>query len=56
MEVPMIASVHIADVGLRSALPLLRKAPPPGSIPGLRHADVGAAAPLGGSALPDASA
>jgi hypothetical protein len=48
----MIASVHVADVGVRSALGLLRKAPAPGSIPGLRHANVALAAPLGGSLTP----
>lgn len=48
----MIASVHLADVGVRSALAIARKAPPPGSIPGLRHANVGLAAPLGGSVIP----
>ena len=48
----MIASVHLADVGVRSALALNRKAPPPGSIPGLRHANVALAAPLGGSVFP----
>lgn len=47
----MIASVHIADVGVRRALAITRKAPPAGSIAGLRHADVGLAAPLGGSVL-----
>jgi hypothetical protein len=48
----MIASVHLADVGVRSALSISRKAPGPGSIPGLRRAEVGIAAPLGGSVLP----
>jgi len=48
----MIASVHLADVGVRSALALNRKAPPPGSIRGLRHANIALAAPLGGSVLP----
>ena len=48
----MIASVHLADVGVRSALALNRKAPSPGSIPGLRHANIALAAPLGGSVLP----
>ncbi|MEY2447758.1 MAG: hypothetical protein QOH79_1234 [Acidimicrobiaceae bacterium] len=45
----MIASVHLADVGVRSALGILRKAPKPGSIAGLRHADVGTLAPLSAS-------
>ena len=48
----MIASVHLADVGVRKTLALTRKPPAPGSIPGLRHANVGIAAPLGGSAFP----
>jgi hypothetical protein len=48
----MIASVHIADVGVGSALRLARRAPKPGSIPGLRHANVALAAPLGGSMAP----
>ena len=48
----MIASVHIADVGVRSALGVLRKAPDGNAVPGLRQANVAAAAPLGGSALP----
>jgi hypothetical protein len=48
----MIASVHIADVGARTALAINRKAPPAGSIPGLRHADVGLAALLSPGTLP----
>ena len=48
----MIASVRVADVGTRRALRLLRRAPRPGSIPGLRHADVGLTAPLSRSVLP----
>src|SRR4051794_34689458 len=48
----MIASVHIADVGARSALAITRKAPPPGSIAGLRSAGVGLAAPLSKTVLP----
>jgi hypothetical protein len=48
----IIASVHIADVGARSALSILRKPPDPGAINGLRHADVGLAAPLRGSVRP----
>jgi hypothetical protein len=52
MEVRMIASVHVADVGLPSALAVLRKAPKADKVPGLRHADVGSAAPLGGSVFP----
>ncbi|MEY2475372.1 MAG: hypothetical protein QOG87_687, partial [Actinomycetota bacterium] len=48
----MIASVHVADVGVGSALAVMRKAPQPDKVPGLRHADVGLAAPLGGGVLP----
>jgi hypothetical protein len=46
---PAIASVHIADVGARTALALTRKAP---SADGLLNADVGLAAPLGASMVP----
>ncbi|MEY2430280.1 MAG: hypothetical protein QOC92_5 [Acidimicrobiaceae bacterium] len=42
----MIASVHIADIGIRSALAAVRKVPKPGSIEGLRTASVGIAAPF----------
>jgi hypothetical protein len=51
----VIASVHIANVGARAALGVLRKAPEPASVKGLRHADVALTAPLRGSqsALPD---
>jgi hypothetical protein len=45
----MIASVHIADVGARAALGVLRRAP---SAPGLRQANVATTAPLGGSLRP----
>ena len=48
----MIASVHIADVGVPSALKVLRKAPRSDAVPGLRHASVGLVAPLSGSVLP----
>ena len=48
----MIASVHLADVGFPASLAVLRKAPKPKDVPGLRHAEVAVAAPLGGSALP----
>jgi hypothetical protein len=47
----MIASVHIANVGLGSALSIVRSAPKPGSIPGLRHAEVAITAPLSASLL-----
>jgi len=48
----MIVSVHMADVGPRIALTALRKAPDPGSTPGLRHADVALTAPLSHRMLP----
>ena len=46
-----VASVHIADVGIRKGLRFVRKAPTPSSIQGLRHADVGLTAPLSSSLL-----
>ena len=48
----MIASVHIADVGARSLLSVLRRAPQPADAPGLRHADVAMGALLAGAAVP----
>jgi len=48
----MLVSVHLADVGVPAALSIARKPPLPGSIAGLRHANVGVAAPLSGSLLP----
>src|SRR5688500_11536319 len=48
----MIASVHVADVGVRRALALLTKVPKPAAVPGLRSAKAGVAAPLGPSVLP----
>jgi hypothetical protein len=47
----MIASVHVADVGPRRALPALLRPPRPGAVPGLRSADVGLTAPLSASVL-----
>jgi hypothetical protein len=47
----MVATVHIADVGVRTALGVIRKPPAPGAIPGLRHADVAIAAPLRSRAI-----
>jgi hypothetical protein len=49
---PMIASVHLADVGPRAALGVVRRAPRPTTTPGLRHANVALTAPLSGSVLP----
>src|SRR3981081_4190561 len=51
-EARMIASVHLADVGARSALAIPRKTPRPATTPGLRDATVALAAPLGGSTRP----
>jgi hypothetical protein len=48
----VIASVHIADIGGRHALGVLRKAPKPATTPGLRHANVALTAPLSGSLRP----
>src|SRR3954470_7887908 len=47
-----VVSVHIADVGAGHALRLLARRPKAGSIPGLRHAEIGSAAPLGPAVLP----
>jgi hypothetical protein len=47
----MIASVHIADVGGRSALALVRKVPKPAEISGLRHANIALSAPLSDSLI-----
>ncbi len=52
----MIASVHVADVGGRKALGVLRKAPKAASTPGLRHANVALTAPLSGSLRPSPDA
>jgi hypothetical protein len=51
-EVVMIASVHVADVGARTGIALLRQAPRPASTNGLRHADIGFAAPLSSKVRP----
>jgi hypothetical protein len=47
----MIASVHIADVGPKAAFTIIRKVPAPGSIDGLRNANVAIAAPFSGTLL-----
>jgi len=47
----MIASVHIANVGPRSTLSVLRKAPKPAEVGGLRNAEVALTAPLSASVL-----
>ena len=43
----MIGSVHLANVGVRSTLGIVRKSVRPGSIDGLRDANVGVTAPFG---------
>jgi len=48
----VIASVHIADVGVRTAFGGARNAPRPTSVPGLRHANIGLAAPLSKRVMP----
>lgn len=45
-------SIHIADVGVKTGLKLLRRRLAPDSVPGLRRAEFAAAAPLSGSLLP----
>ena len=44
----MIATVHIADIGAAQAVRTLLRPPSPKGTPGLRHADIGLAAPLSG--------
>src|SRR3954468_20420940 len=48
----MILSVHLADVGKRAAVALLRRRPDPTQVPGLRWAELTLAAALGGGLLP----
>jgi hypothetical protein len=48
----VIVSVHLADVGRRAALRVLRRRPDPSQEPGLRYAETVIAAPLGGGLLP----
>jgi hypothetical protein len=43
----MIGSLHLADTGVRATVASLRRTPSPGGTPGLRHARVVVAAPLG---------
>lgn len=47
-----IVSVHLADLGVARTLRLQARGPKAGRIAGLRHADVGIAAPLTESVLP----
>ncbi len=51
----MLVSLHIADTSLRTAVRLFVSPPKPASTPGLRRANVGFAAPLGGSLFPSPS-
>ena len=48
----MIVSVHLADVGLGKAAPILLRPPRPGAIPGLTYAETVTTTALGGSLLP----
>jgi hypothetical protein len=51
----MLASVHVANTGIGAGLSVIRSVPKPGSIPGLRQAEVAITAPLSASlvAQPD---
>src|SRR5205823_14087599 len=51
-EAVMIASVHVADLSMGRALSVVRRAPVPGAVSGLRWATVALAAPLRSSLLP----
>jgi hypothetical protein len=48
----MVASIHIADVPLRTALRLLKSPPTPDGTDGLLHANIAAAVPLRRGAIP----
>src|SRR3954447_6350245 len=48
----MIASVHLADVGIKKAVGAQPKVPKPAKVPGLRSARLGFAAPLRPQLLP----
>ncbi|HVJ98175.1 MAG TPA: spheroidene monooxygenase, partial [Acidimicrobiia bacterium] len=48
----VIASVHLAEVGIRALPSVLRGAPRAGSMPGLRQANVAIAAPLRTGPIP----
>ena len=48
----MIASVHLADLSVPTALGLLAKPPKPTANPGLRHANIGLAATLSKRVIP----
>lgn len=51
-----VVSVHIADIGVGAGLGLLLKGLRPGSVHGLRHADVGTAGELSASVRPKPTA
>jgi hypothetical protein len=48
----MLAAVHLADVDARTALRLLRRSVDPTSVPGMRSANAGLAAPLRTGSVP----
>jgi hypothetical protein len=48
----MIVSVHLADVGPRAGLAVLRKPPRPADVPGLTYAETAFTAPITGRLLP----
>ncbi|MFI5028526.1 MAG: spheroidene monooxygenase [Solirubrobacterales bacterium] len=48
----MIVSVHIADLGVRGTLSVLRRPPDPEATPGLHYAETTITAAIGGSPLP----
>ena len=48
----MVLSVHLADVGWRTAPRILRRTPRPATVPGLRYAALTIAAPLTATVMP----
>ncbi|MBV8691800.1 MAG: spheroidene monooxygenase [Actinobacteria bacterium] len=48
----MIATIDVADIGVRSTMRSLRRRPGPGDVPGLRWLDVAPAVPLAGKRPP----
>ena len=48
----VVASLHLADVGVATALGVMRRPPRAGSVEGLRQADVAVAGVLSASLLP----
>jgi hypothetical protein len=47
----MIASLHVADVGVFKAVGTILRPPKPGTVPGLRHAETMSMAPFSGKVL-----